>query len=1090
MARMTQTIPDLLGGVSQKPDREKAPNEVRRMDNALLSRTDKLRKRPPTRHVGIIDTDISDIPSNPFIHTVKRADDDIYTIAVMNGEIFVYNSLTGEQKSVLTPHGMEYLNSVKGFRAATIGDTTVIVNKDVVVEQEETRAPVAEKEALLYVKNAQYSNTYKMDFGGGNIVNYTTAALGDNTADKTLATEDVAIGIYGALVTNAFFNVYFDAVFYGSAILVKRKDGQDFNVQVTDSLAGRGFILIKNEVQVFEDLPPRAREGMVVKVSGNPVSDKDDYWVQFQLVNTLNEDVGGVWREVPAPGSSFGFKRETMPWAVKRYGSMIGTRRVIKDPLAPTLTYTGDKVVTKGYIPEDFSRGILLQHHQEETTAAELDATDLWFTDGVAYCCFDVDNTMNKREDTVLVSFYRYIEDPLNPGTYIWSVQDEIELWGGERKWNVTLRTEISPMDVTTGKFKIKIFTGTGDLPSLPRVYVHAGTHPEHPGFKLLYAPHWRVEYPSDAIYTEGHSEHLRISFFDPSIDVDEYRATATTTVDGTGPWSSTTMGNEMRFNVNGVAATEPLVGVSALDVSGNIFKIYLDTEPDRSPWSGGHPNGARSILGGFFYVTREVDSATDVCYLDTTPADGFYSGGGFAFNELVGYTIVNKTDGSTGTISDNNDNYIRVVGLSGGIRNNFEPGDLVEVLGESGEYFLFDRLDWTNRLAGSDASVPGPSIIGRTLDEVFFYKNRLGLCSGEIINMSAAGDLFRFYRRTATDLLDDDPIDITSSHQDIAAFGAAVNWKEKLYLFSSAGHQFLLGGEPNLTAKTVFLEHIGSHPCSLDTRPLTVGDRLFFIRNTLGYARVMEMVLDQNGKALAFDLTKNVPQYIKGRVIDMAGDQNVGCLFFLTDDTAHNTLYVHNYERTADGQDALAAWHQWIFGPTSGETSNMLPQILTIDMVGGYLYMAITRKAHPIYGYEGVMLERINLTTPTDPTNINDLHWDRGIPNIIAPYTMYIELPTLYPRDGNGVNITDGILKLQYLNVDYHKLGLLTVKVFNRGLGQELSAFGNPGTEGRMRVPLLGTNTNIVVFIQCDHQLGIGVNSLSWDGDYHKSRK
>jgi hypothetical protein len=1082
MSRMTQVIPDLLGGVSQKPDAEKAYNEVRRLDNALLSRTDGVRKRPPTEHINVIDPDISDVPSKPFIHTVKRGPNDIYTIAVMNGELFIYDSLTGDQKQVLTPHGMEYLLSVNGFRAATIGDTTVIVNKDVIVRQEETRAQGQPHEALVYVKSASYSNTYKIDFGSGYVVNYTTANVSDENASKTLSTEDVAIGIYGALVTSSFFNLYFTATFYGSAILITRNDGQDFSLQVTDSQAGQGFILIKNEVQKFEDLPNRTRDGMVVKVAGNPVSDKDDYWVKFQLINKLNEAVGGVWREVPAPSSSFGFKRETMPWAIKRMGSMIGTRKVVQDQLAPLLEYRGDREITKGFDSSDPSNVFYLNNHDQTTDEIVLGASDMWFSDGVAYVNFDVDGTTIGPGESFTVTFMK------DTGAG-YTTNDELIFYDGDRKWNQSLRTEIQDWD-PGDKFKIRLqcFDSSG-IPSSavhPKVFVHAGTNPEFPGFKMMYGPHWYVEYPQ-GIYTDSHTEYLRICFFDPAIDIDQYRILVGTAVSGT--WSANVMGDTMRINVSGAAASAPMSGINVIDVSGSAFKIYLESEPDRSPWFGSHPNGARSLIGGFFYVTREVEPSVQVCYIDTTPADGFYTGGGFATDELAGLTIQNKTDGSEGTISSNSDNMIMVLGLSGGIRNTFEPGDIVEVLGNTGEYYLFDRIDWTNRLAGSDESVPGPSIINRTLNEVFFYKNRLGLCSGEIVNLSAAGDLFRFYRRTATDLLDDDPIDITSSHQDVAAFDAAVNWREKLYLFSNAGHQFVLGGEPNLTAKTVFIQHIGSHQCSLDTRPITVGDRLFFIRNTYGYARVMEMVLDQNGMALAFDLTKNVPQYIKGNVIDMAGDQNVGCLFFLTDDMTHNNLFVYNYERDASGQDLLSAWGKWTFTETSSDPTHTKPQIMTIDMVDGYLYMAIVRKGIPVYGGEGVMLERINLTTPTDATN---LHWDRqGLANIASPYTMYIELPTLYPRDGNGKNITDGILKLQYLNVDYHKAGLLRVAITNRARPYENNVFsGGSNTQGRLRTSLIGLNTEIIITLSCEHHNGIGFTSLSWDGDYHKSRR
>ncbi len=1073
MARMFQTIPDLLGGVSQQPATVRAYNEVSRMDNALLSRTDGVRMRPPTQHVGLIDPDISSVPSKPFIHTVKRSETDIYTIAVMNGEIFVYDALTGAQKTVYTPNGMSYLTSVNGFRAATIGDTTVIVNKDVVVEKREGRADPAVNEALIFVKSAQYNNTYRLDFGTFS-VNYSTATLGDDNADRTLATEEVATALYGALLGSRQFAMYWTASFYGSSILVSRTDGTDFNLQVTDSLAGSGLILIKKEVQKFEDLPPRARPGMVVKVAGNPLSNKDDYWVKYEEVNSYNESVGGVWREVPAPGASTGFDLDTMPWAVTRYGSLIGTRTVLKDPLAPSITYLGDTEIPKGWNSLDITTGLVLTDNTEASPEIVLTINDESSKDGYVEVAFDVDNYSAKRTETVAISLH------MDTGAG-YNLQDSIEFWGGERVQNVTLRTPIRNM---TAGDKFKVVINTAVSPSVkPRVYLHPGSDPLYPGFKLLNGPHIHVEYPDGALYTEGHVESLRIALFTADNEETNYVGIATATVPAGTTWTASDMNTEQRLNSSAICAIDLAAGTFSVLAAASGFDIYLESNPSLAPWAGSNPDGARSLLGGFLYTSREFTGTSEVCYFD---------GEAFALDSLVGKTLRNITDGSSGTISDNDVNMLRVASLSGGVHNTFAPGDQIEVLAESDEYFLFDRIPWNDRLSGSDESVPLPSFVGKSLSEVFFFKNRLGLCSGENINLSASGDLFRFFRKTASNLLDDDPIDVTSAHQNIATFDAAVLWKEKLYLFSGAGHQFVITGDP-LTPSTAGIQHIGSHQCSLDTRPMTVGDQLFFIRNTLQYSRVMEMTLDENGMALAKDLTKNVPQYVKGRVIDMCGDQNVGSLFFLTDDAAHNKLFVYTYEKDDQGRNLMAAWHTWSFGATSGETTATLPQILTIDMVDGYLYMAITRKGHPLYGYEGVMLEKINLTTPTDNTV---MHWDRtGIPNVVAFYTMYVFLSTIYPRDDNGVNITDGILKLQYVNIKYHKVGSIVGQVVK-------SVFGTPhqaevfypsldgGTSGNLRIAVMAQTERCEIRIQGGHQQGCGFTTISWEGDYHRSRR
>jgi hypothetical protein len=1086
MSRMFQTLPMLLGGVSQKPDTEMAANEVKRMDNCLLSRTDGVRMRPPTQHMGVVDPDISDMPDSPFVHTVKRAAADIYSIIVFNGELFIYNSLTGEQKPVLTPNGMAYLASATGFRATTIGDVTVLVNRDKTVEKLAQRAEPTVNEALVYVKNAQYSNTYKMDFGSGYVVTYTTAALDDTNANKTLATEDVAIGIYAALTTNSFFNLYFSATFFGSSVLVSRKNGADFSLQVTDSLAGQGLILIKNTVQRFEDLPPRAREGMVVKVSGDPLSVKDDYWVKYEEVDELGQDVGGVWREVPAPGSSSGLDATTMPWAITRVGSPIGRRRVLKDPLAPEITHVAAKTVIKGFNitagVEDRTTGVLLTDDGQETPIITLTADDLFATHGgVAYVCFDVDNFEAARDDSVVVELFKM---SLDDGDVTFNICDEVAIFGGERKWNLTLRTTITNWEAGD-QFKVRIQT-SGTAPK-PRVFVHAAQHPEYPGFKLMHRDRWLVQYPLDAWYTEGHTERLRIAFFSPSGNLAGYYITPFYTCTPGETISGMDMAVNMALEVD--YQSDASMGFAVYTSEGpenGSFYIDCDVNMDLSPWFGSMPYDERSLQGGNFFVMREFQNNQDVCYIDT-PTEG-----GYASDTFAGMTVRNVTDGSTGVIDTNFVNMLRVTGLSGGARNSFEPGDILEIVGEEDEYFLFDRIDWTPRLAGSDDSAPLPSFVGKRISEVFFYKNRLGFCCGESVVTSASGDLFRFFRRTATDILDDDPIDVTSAHQSVAAFGAAVNWKERLVLFSDSGHQFVFEGDPTLTPKTAAIRHVGSHPCTLHVRPMTVGDQLFFTRATSGYTRVLEMYLDGDGKAQTRDLTKNVPQYIAGSIVEMTGDSNVGSLFFLTNSSnLQDTVFVWTYDKGEDGSLLMGAWHKWTFGPTSGDTTNTKPRIFTLGMVDGSLYMVVVRKGHPVYGQEGVMLERINLTDPTD-TNIS--HWDRyNIPNIAAPYSLLVILPTVYPRDDNGKAITDGTLKLTYMNLNYHRVGLIRLRGSTLAATQfEVNRFfgGSPGVSGKLRLPVMAKNTGATIDIACEHWLGCGFTTISWEGDYHHSRR
>jgi hypothetical protein len=85
----------------------------------------------------------------------------------------------------------------------------------------------------------------------------------------------------------------------------------DFTAVVEDDFAGDGLVFIRNQVSRFEDLPPTAPNGYMVKIVGSPESTVDDYWVQFKADNgTFSR---GIWVEVAAPGLKYKWNYSKMP---------------------------------------------------------------------------------------------------------------------------------------------------------------------------------------------------------------------------------------------------------------------------------------------------------------------------------------------------------------------------------------------------------------------------------------------------------------------------------------------------------------------------------------------------------------------------------------------------------------------------------------------------------------------------------------------------------------------------------------------------------------------------------------------------------
>ena len=114
-----------------------------------------------------------------------------------------------------------------------------------------------------------------------------------------------------------------------------------------------------------------------------------------------------------------------------------------------------------------------------------------------------------------------------------------------------------------------------------------------------------------------------------------------------------------------------------------------------------------------------------------------------------------------------------------------------------------FDVQEYGPRVAGDLESAPDPSFVGRKINDIFFFRNRLGFISDEEVNMSRSAEFFKFYPETVTTILDTDPIDLSVSHTKVSILRHAIPYNEELLLFSDQS-QFILKGVNTLKPSNV----------------------------------------------------------------------------------------------------------------------------------------------------------------------------------------------------------------------------------------------------------------------------------------------
>lgn len=220
----------------------------------------------------------------------------------------------------------------------------------------------------------------------------------------------------------------------------------------------------------------------------------------------------------------------------------------------------------------------------------------------------------------------------------------------------------------------------------------------------------------------------------------------------------------------------------------------------------------------------------------------------------------------------------------------------------------------WGEREVGDIISNPDPSFIGNPINDVFYFKDRLGFLADDATILSSAGSYFTFWRTTVIDLLDSARIDIRSAHTKVTKLHSAVPLGEQLITFSDRT-QFALRGENTLTPKSVNITPISEHQSDRNVKPIAVGSSIFMPAQRGANSIIRELVdISQNRpKFQLLDIMMGLPSYISGNIISIASSESEDILAVLSDGDLSN-LYIYNFFVNGD-QRVQSSWSKFTFG-------------------------------------------------------------------------------------------------------------------------------------------------------------------------------
>jgi hypothetical protein len=556
---------------------------------------------------------------------------------------------------------------------------------------------------------------------------------------------------------------------------------------------------------------------------------------------------------------------------------------------------------------------------------------------------------------------------------------------------------------------------------------------------------------------------------------------------------------------------------------------------------------------------TTFVVNKTKTVLMDSATVGGSLTGTVQTFADLPASPSAGNVYKIEGDPSNNFDNYyVQYDGTAatwvetqqpGSYEYKFDPNTMPhKLVRTSSGNFTFEEITWADRSVGDTTSSPEPSFVGKKIVDVFLHKNRLGLLADEnvILSTTPASD-FRFWRESATTIIDSDPIDLSVSGgagtNSVSLLNHAIAFDKSLLLFSRQT-QFILSGNPTLSPSTAAVDVTTEFEASAKARPVGSGPNVYFPTTRGNSSGIREYFVEDNiATNDAADVTAHVPTYIPDNVFRLISSSNEDILFALTED-AGNELYVYKYYWQGN-EKVQSAWGKWTFA--SGDV------ILGGEMIHNTLYLIVKRS-------DGTYLDSVELTTaatdtglsflvhldrrneltgvyhagndettwtlpyadtdtyevilgtaftnqagrkltvthPTSTTIVADGDFSAGACFVGKPYTFSYQFSQQFKRDAAGAAVAEGRLMMRRMTVIFTDTGNFVAKVTpearstyeypftGKYLGTNIIVGAVSITDGTFAFPVMDDAEKVTIVLENDSHLPCNFQSAEWTGLYH----
>ena len=458
----------------------------------------------------------------------------------------------------------------------------------------------------------------------------------------------------------------------------------------------------------------------------------------------------------------------------------------------------------------------------------------------------------------------------------------------------------------------------------------------------------------------------------------------------------------------------------------------------------------------------------------------------------------------------------------------------------------------WDDAIVGDDVTNPEPSFIGKGISKMLFFRNRFAILADENIVLSRPGDFTNFFAKSAIQLIASDPIDIAASSEYPAILFDGIQVNTGLLLFSK-NQQFMLTTDSDVFSPTTAkINALATYNFNFATNPISLGTTVGFLDNAGKFSRFFEMAqVQREGEPEVIEQSAVVARLFEKDLKLISNSRENSVIFFSEEGTS--TLYGYRYFDSIR-ERKLAAWFKWTLTGTiqyhcmqddnlyvvvrngASNKDQLLKYSIKMDSntfaiaenrvhldhlmsvtTGSNTYSATTNKTtfakptgiestNQLAAYDvdsGDQLGRYGLiTNNNDGTLSIDGNWSSQTFLIGHQFTMQIDLPTFYYVTREGENFradTRSSLVLHRAKLGFGPVGLYETTLNRTGRVSYTELFELTGADQYVantssvvddniirEVPIYDSNKNVSITIKSTHPAPATIHNLTWEGAYN----